>query len=243
MIAANYYAVLCSLLSIRIKVVGNPVRDRAVLFVSNHVSWADILILGSIAPIAFVAKREVRNWPFIGIVAELQRTVFVDRTRRQQTGESVSAIVNRLNEGTSIVLFAEGTSSDGNRVLPFRSSLLGAVEDAAAAHREGADHIVIQPMAISYTYQQGMPMGRNQRPMVAWYGDLDLMPHLKRFITDGAVDAVVSYGDPIPADGALDRKAMTRKVHDEVRRLMAGSLRGRPIPPKQAAAPRTQAAE
>lgn len=229
-IASNYYAVLCSLMRIRVRVVGAPVRDRAVLFVSNHVSWADIVVIGSIAPVAFVAKREVASWPLVGITAKMQRTVFVDRTRRHQTGDAVSQIVQRLSSGTSVVLFAEGTSSDGNRVLPFRSALLGSVEEAAAAHKGGADRILIQPMSITYTGQQGMPMSRIQRPLVAWYGDLDFMPHIKRFIGQGVVDAVVSYGEPVPADGTLDRKAMTRKLNDDVRRLMAGALRGRPIP-------------
>jgi len=233
-IASNYYRVLRALLRIRVRVVGTPVRDRAVLFVSNHVSWSDIVVIGSIAPVAFVAKREVASWPLVGITAKIQRTVFVDRSRRHQTGDAVSQIVQRLAGGTSVVLFAEGTSSDGNRVLPFRSALLGSVEDAAAAHQGGADAIVIQPIAITYTGQQGMPMGRSQRPLVAWYGDLDFLPHIKRLVGEGVIDAVVSYGTPVPADGALDRKAMTRKLHDEVRRLMASALRGRPIPPHAA---------
>ncbi|MCK9914143.1 1-acyl-sn-glycerol-3-phosphate acyltransferase [Microbacteriaceae bacterium K1510] len=241
-IASNYYAVLCALLRIRVRIVGTPVRDRAVLFVSNHVSWSDIVVIGSIAPVAFVAKREVASWPLVGITAKIQRTVFVDRTRRHQTGDAVSQIVQRLSSGTSVVLFAEGTSSDGNRVLPFRSALLGSVEDAAAAHQAGADAILIQPISITYTGQQGMPMSRSQRPLVAWYGDLDFMPHIKRFIGQGVVDAVVSYGTPVPADGTLDRKAMTRKLYDDVRRLMVSALRGRPIaasqpqPPAQTAA-------
>lgn len=230
-ISSNYYRVLCALLRIRIRVSGTPVRDRAVLYVSNHVSWADILVIGSIAPVAFVAKREVASWPLVGITAKLQHTVFVDRNRRRQTGDAVAQIVQRLNGGVSVVLFAEGTSSDGNRVLPFRSALLGSVEVAAAARAGGADRIVIQPMSISYTGQQGIAMGRRQRPLVAWYGDLDFMPHIKTFVATGVIDAVVSYGDPLPADGAVDRKAMTRKLHDDVRRLMAGTLRGRPIPP------------
>jgi 1-acyl-sn-glycerol-3-phosphate acyltransferase len=221
-IASHYYRVLCSLL----RVDGNPVRSRAVLFVSNHVSWADILVIGSIAPVAFVAKREVRDWPLVGITAELQRTVFVDRTRRHQTGEAVGEIVKRLASGVSVVLFAEGTSSDGNRVLPFRSALLGAVEDAAS--HEG-DAVLIQPMSICYTGQHGIPMGRQHRPLVAWYGDLDFMPHIKAFIDQGAVDAVVSYGAPVPADGLTDRKAMTRRLEGSVRRLLTGALRGRPV--------------
>lgn len=146
-IASNYYRVLCALLRIRVRVNGAPMRDRAVLYVSNHISWADILVIGSLAPVAFIAKREVASWPLVGITAKIQRTVFVDRTRRHQTGEAVADIVKRLKDGLSVVLFAEGTSSDGNRVLPFRSALLGAVEEASAH----AGNILIQPMSISYT--------------------------------------------------------------------------------------------
>ena len=97
------------------------------------------------------------------------------------------------------MLFAEGTSSDGNRVLPFRSALLGAIEEAGAHAERG---ILIQPMSICYTGLHGIPMGRQHRPLVAWYGDLDFMPHIRAFIARGAVDAVVSYGEPIAADGS-----------------------------------------
>jgi 1-acyl-sn-glycerol-3-phosphate acyltransferase len=232
-IASNYYRVLCTLLRVRVRVVGQPVRDRAVLFVSNHVSWVDIVVIGSIAPVAFVAKREVASWPLVGVTARMQRTVFVDRTRRHQAAGAVAEIVKRLSGGTSVVLFAEGTSSDGNRVLPFRSALLGAVEEAAA--RGGAaGHILIQPMSICYTAQYGVPMSRQQRPLVAWYGDLDFMPHIKAFIAQGAVDAVVTYGEPIPADGALSRKAMTRRLEGAVRRLAATTLRGRALASERA---------
>jgi 1-acyl-sn-glycerol-3-phosphate acyltransferase len=226
-IASNYYRVLCSLLRIRVRINGKPVRSRSVLFVSNHVSWADIVVIGSIAPVAFIAKREVANWPLVGITAKMQRTVFVDRARRHQTGDAVAEIVKRLASGVPVVLFAEGTSSDGNRVLPFRSALLGAVEEVAS--HSGTDSILIQPMSVCYTGQQGIPMGRQHRPLVAWYGDLDFMPHIKTFIELGAVDALVTYGEPVIADGTTDRKAMTKKLEDTVRQLLAGALRGRTL--------------
>jgi lyso-ornithine lipid O-acyltransferase len=210
-IATRYYRLLCSLLRIRVRVSGVPVCNRAVLFVSNHVSWVDILVIGSIAPVAFVAKREVRDWPLVGITAQLQRTVFVDRTRRHQTGNAVAA---------------EGTSSDGNRVLPFRTALLGAVERNTGID---GDNILIQPMSIGYTGQQGIPMGRQHRPLVAWYGDLDFMPHIRAFIEQGAVDALVAYGEPMPADRDTDRKAMTKRLEGTVRRLLSAALRGRPM--------------
>src|SRR5450756_795652 len=141
-IAVNYYRALCAVLRIRVRVVGEPVRDRAVLFISNHVSWADIPVIGSIGPIAYVSKSEIAGWPLVGIAARLQRTVFVDRSRRHQTGDAIAEIVKQLAGGTSVVLFAEGTSSDGNRVLPFRSALVGAVKEASARrarHSDSAD--------------------------------------------------------------------------------------------------------
>jgi lyso-ornithine lipid O-acyltransferase len=226
-IAVNYYRALCTVLRIRVRVVGEPVRDHAVLFVSNHVSWADILVIGSIAPIAYVSKSEIAGWPLVGTAAKSQRTVFVDRARRHQTGDAIAEIVQRLASGTSVVLFAEGTSSDGNRVLPFRSALVGAVKEASARAESG---ILIQPMSICYTGLNGIPMGRQHRPTVAWYGDLDFMPHLKAFIERGAVDAVVSYGEPVAADGTADRKAMTRSLEGAVRKITSDTLRGRPRP-------------
>ena len=224
-IASNYYRVLCALLRIRVRVNGAPMHDHAVLYVSNHVSWTDIVVIGSLAPVAFVAKREVASWPLVGITAKMQRTVFVDRTRRHQAAGAVADIVKRLKDGLSVVLFAEGTSSDGNRVLPFRSALLGAVEEASAH----AGNILIQPMSIGYTGLHGIPMGRQHRPLVAWYGDLDFLPHIKAFIEQGAVDAVVSYGEAVPADIEIDRKAMTRRLESSVRSMLASALRGRPL--------------
>ncbi len=226
LICSNYYRALCALLRISVRVTGAPLRGRSVLYVSNHVSWVDIVVIGSITPVAFVAKSEVRKWPLVGITATMQRTVFVDRRRRHQAAAAVNEIVKRLASGTSVVLFAEGTSSDGNRVLPFRSALVGAIRQAAAAG--GAKAIPIQPMSICYTGLHGIPMGRQHRPLVAWYGDLDFMPHIKAFIARGAVDAVVSYGAPVAADGEADRKAMAKSLEGAVRRLLAADLYGRP---------------
>ncbi len=224
-IACNYYRVLCALLRIGVRVAGSPVRGRAVLYVSNHVSWVDIVVIGSITPVAFVAKSEVRKWPLVGITAQMQRTVFVERARRHQVAEAVDEIVKRLASGTSVVLFAEGTSSDGNRVLPFRSALVGAAA-------QDAGQIVIQPMSICYTGLHGIPMGRQHRPLVAWYGDLDFMPHIRAFIARGAVDAVVSYGAPVAAGGKAggktDRKALAKTLEGAVRGLTVAALHGRP---------------
>jgi 1-acyl-sn-glycerol-3-phosphate acyltransferase len=228
LIACNYYRALRAILRIHVDIVGAPVRSRPVLYVSNHVSWVDIVVIGSIGPVAFVAKSEVRKWPLIGITAKIQRTVFVDRARRHQAAGAIGEIIKRLAGGTSVVLFAEGTSSDGNRVLPFRSALVGAINTADATD---ISDVLIQPMSICYTGQHGIPMGRQSRPLVAWYGDLDFMPHIRDFIARGAVDAVVSYGTPVSADSAADRKRITKTLEGAVRTVTAATLRGRlPLP-------------
>jgi 1-acyl-sn-glycerol-3-phosphate acyltransferase len=237
-IARNYYRALCRLLRIRVRVVGNPVRNRPVLFVGNHVSWVDIVAIGSLQAVAFVAKRDVRKWPLVGITAEIQRTVFVDRERRHRTADAVHQMVARLKDGVSVVLFAEGTSSDGNRVLPFRSALLGAVEMTA---KSAASPILIQPMAVTYTAQQGIPMARRDRPMAAWYGDMDFMPHIKEFIRTAVVDVTIGYGDPVAADGTLNRKELTTRLEKATRALLVEALRG--LPPAASFQPMAAGAE
>ncbi|HWM83041.1 MAG TPA: lysophospholipid acyltransferase family protein [Pseudolabrys sp.] len=232
-IAVAYYGFLCRLLGIRVRVVGTPVLDRPALMISNHTSWADILAIGSTAPVAFVAKSEVRKWPVIGTIAHLQRTVFVDRQRRQQTGDAIGDMVQRLSENVPVVLFAEGTSSDGNHVLPFRSALVGAVRDAGV-HAALKDRVVIQPLSICYTGVQGLPLGRQHRHLTAWCGDLDLMPHLSALIRRGGIDAVVTFGEPLAAEAEPDRKRLTRRLEDTVRRITAYTLRGRPEPEQAA---------
>ncbi len=233
-ITVLYYRLLRRLFRVRVRIVGTPVRDHPVLIVANHSSWVDIILLGSIAPVAFIAKREVGEWPLIGRAAKAQRSVFVDRARRHQTAGAIAEIAQRLTEGTPVVLFAEGTSSDGNRVLQFRSALVGAARDALAQAKP-AQQILVQPLSICYTRLQGLPMGRQHRPVVAWYGDLDFLPHLKEFIRRGAVDAVVTWGEPIAYDEATDRKMLVKSLEDTVRRLTATTLRGRPDPVGSAA--------
>src|SRR6185437_6614537 len=167
-------------------------------------------------------------WPLVGITAKIQRTVFVDRARRHRTADAVGEIAQRLAGGTSVVLFAEGTSSDGNRVLPFRSALLGAIERMESQTAAGG--LLIQPMAICYTGLHGVPMGRQHRPLAAWYGDLDFLPHIRALVARGGMDAVVSYGEPVAVSGdGIGRKAVTRRLEETVRRLAVTTLIGRPL--------------
>ncbi|MFG1376454.1 lysophospholipid acyltransferase family protein [Xanthobacter autotrophicus] len=220
-----YHRILLKFIGVRVKVHGAPAADRPLLILANHGSWIDILVIGSLTPLVFVAKSEVARWPLIGLLAKFQRTVFVDRQRRHTTGEVNRTIAERLQDGDPVVLFAEGTSSDGNRVLPFRTALVGAVREAIA---DGAE-VTVQPLAVSYVRLQGLPMGRLHRHIAAWYGDMDLVPHLLEVLRHGSIDVEVSFGEPVRLDEDHDRKSVTRQCEESVRLMFAHALAGRPV--------------
>src|SRR4051794_27449973 len=122
----HYHRLVLRILGVRLNIVGEPAHH--VLIASNHASWLDIPVLSAVTPVSFIAKEEVNGWPFFGSLARLQRTLFVNRERRHTTGNSRNEIQQRLKVGDTLVLFPEGTSSDGVHVLPFKSAFFGAIE-------------------------------------------------------------------------------------------------------------------
>lgn len=210
------------LIGMRVKVIGEPAAPP-LLIAANHSSWLDITVLGGLMrPLSFVAKSEVARWPVLGLLAKLQRTIFLDRTRRMHTGAVTEEAARRVAKGEVVVLFAEGTTGDGNRILPFRSALLGAAEGAT-----GDTVATVQPVAISYVGVQGVPVGRSDRPNIAWYGDMDFVAHFRRIIGQGAIDVVVSFGEPIPFGPGTDRKQVAERCFQEVRRMIEDTRAGR----------------
>src|ERR1700687_4380659 len=222
-----YHRILCALIGVRIREVGRRSAASPALILSNHVSWLDICVISALAPVVFVAKSEVAGWPLFGWLAKLQRTIFINRQARHQTGAATSEIAGRLLGGDAVVLLAEGTSSDGIRVLPFRSSLVGAVHHALGATTHHT-HVTVQPMSLAYVGFDGLPMGRAMRERVAWYGDADLIPHLLHVLASGAVDVTVSWGEAIAYDMSADRKAIAREAEQSVRRMTTAALRAAP---------------
>jgi len=218
----RFYHRLCTrLLGFRVVVRGRQLQDRPVLYVCNHVSYLDIMVLGSVVTGCFVAKSEVAGWPGFGLLAKLQRTVFVER-RRSAVARHGDAIAERLKDGDNLILFAEGTSSDGTRVLPFKSGLL-----AAANHRVDDGPLKIQPVSISYTRLNGMPIGRGLRPFLAWYGDMELAPHLWEVVTLGLITVVVEFHPATSLPEAGSRKALARACHERVAAGVARANAGR----------------
>jgi len=198
------------ILGIVIHVEGAASPLRPLLVAANHVSWLDISVITATEPVSFVAKREVRNWPVFGLLAKLQRSIFIDRARRQESAAANDEIARRLLAGDVIVLFAEGTSSDGKDVLPFRSALIGSAAQACGRLPAGA--VFIQPLSIVYAGDAG--------EIAPWHGDMDLFPHLVRVLRTPKLHAVLQWGEAVPCRAQSDRKQVARKLEDEVRGLI-----------------------
>jgi 1-acyl-sn-glycerol-3-phosphate acyltransferase len=223
----RYHRFLCRLFGIRVTRIGVPVEGQGVLMVANHTSYFDILVLSSLARVSFVARSDVIHWPLFGTLAKLQETVFVERTRRSQTGAVRDQIRERLLAGDTLVLFPEGTSDDGNCVLPFKSALMGAVEAETSKDDEGRiRHVPVQPVSISYVGLHGLPMGRENRPLFAWYGDMNLVPHLWEALKAGPIDVVVEFHPAMSVDSAGGRKALAMAAEMIVRRGQTHALSG-----------------
>jgi 1-acyl-sn-glycerol-3-phosphate acyltransferase len=240
-----FHRAACAVIGIRITQIGARTQDSPVLILSNHASWLDIIVLSAIAPVVFVAKSEVANWPLFGWLAKLQRTIFVERERRHKTGDAARAMGERLMGGDAVVLFPEGTSSDGIRILPFRSALIGAVHHTIGDSTHH-DRVTVQPVSIAYVRYGGVPVGRALRDKVAWYGEAELVPHLLGVLSAGAVDVTVSWGDAVGYGMTADRKQIARDAEAAVRRMTARALRSpaaQPSGTEEAAAPAVPALE
>jgi 1-acyl-sn-glycerol-3-phosphate acyltransferase len=217
----RYHRRNCRILGFDVVEHGRRSDTRPTLFAANHVSWIDIVVLSSLFPVSFVAKREVGLWPFFGTLARLQRTVFVER-KASRTAEHRDEIGRRLAEGGDLILFAEGTSSDGARVLPFRTALFSVAE------REiGGRPLTVQPLTIAYTGVDGLPLTRRRRPQFAWYGDMELTSHLWRALTARRLRVDVILHPPVTLAQFRDRKALAAHCQKAVGDGLALALAGR----------------
>lgn len=219
-----YHRQVCRLMGISLEIEGAVARDVPVLLVCNHTSWLDIPVLSALSPLSFVAKKEVGGWPFVSSLARLQRTVFIDRNKRQAAGDAADEISSRLATGDTIVLFAEGTSSDGNRVLPFKTSLFGAVKGESAPPANA----VVQTAAVVYTHLHGVPILRADRPRVGWYGDMVMQTHAWGVLKSGPLSVTIRVGQPVPLEDFAGRKDLALTSERAVRKAVLGVLRGRP---------------
>ena len=216
----HYHKALCRILGFKTVVSGKLPDGGQCLIVSNHVSWIDIVVLSAVSPLSFVAKREVATWPLFGWLAKLQRTVFVDRERRHSTKHSRTELERRLADGDRIVLFPEGTSHNGETVLPFKSSFFAAAT---------APEIAIVPVTLAYTKNYGLPLSRRNRGHFAWYADMELLPHLWEALCAGPLTVDIIIHPPLDVETGLNRKRATEVAERTIRRSLASALHGRVI--------------
>ncbi|MFC7334769.1 lysophospholipid acyltransferase family protein [Rhodocista pekingensis] len=223
-----YHGVCLRLLGIEVQVLGTPSAVRPTLFVSNHASYLDIPVLGSLLETSFVAKREVGTWPVFGLLARLQETVFVERQARHKAHEQRDSMAGRLRAGDNLVLFPEGTSSDGNRTLPFKTALFSVAATRVPQPGGGEAALTVQPVSVTATHLDDIPLGHVLRPLYAWYGDMDLPPHLWQFARAGRLRVVVEFHPALTVEQVSSRKALAdhcwRAVAGGVDRAVAGRL-------------------
>jgi 1-acyl-sn-glycerol-3-phosphate acyltransferase len=219
-----YHRLCCRIFGVDLVIEGTIAAVRPTLFVANHISYLDITVLGAAIETCFVAKQDIARWPFFGWLARLQQTVFVERRARAVAGER-DELARRLDTHANVVLFAEGTSSDGNRLLPFKSALFSVAErevDGAA--------LTVQPVTLAYTRLDGMPLGRPIRPFVAWYGDMDLAPHLWFALGLGRITAVLHFHPPVTLATFGSRKALAGHCQQTIGAALEAANLGRNVP-------------
>lgn len=214
-------------LGLKVTVIGKPVEDRPVLIVSNHISWTDIIAVGSVAKVTFVAKKEIEKWGFVAFMASLQKTLYVDRNRRTDARRTTTEMAQRLADGGAVLLFAEGQSDIGTHVLPFRSALIGAAQHAML--EAGAKEVLIQPLTIAYTRLQGLPVSRNERTLIAWIKSKSVGQNIREILSGGMKEVTLAFGTPMPLGEGADRKTVAKAAEAEVRKMLVALNRGQPV--------------
>ncbi|MBI4032033.1 MAG: 1-acyl-sn-glycerol-3-phosphate acyltransferase [Proteobacteria bacterium] len=202
----------CKIFGVEVIVRSAPVKGRQIIYVSNHLSYLDIPALGSVVMGSFVARGDMSRWPLIGYMGKMQQTVYISR-ERQDAAAGKEAIEKVLRDGNSLMIFAEGTSSDGSKVLPFKSSLF-----SLALENPTGKPLPVQPITISLLEVNGKSAVTTEiRDQYAWHRDMTLPPHIWQFarFRRGAKVAITFH--PVrEAAGYSDRKALCNDCYNDV---------------------------
>ena len=210
-----FHKLLIWLLSIQINLEGEiDTSNNSNLYISNHLSYLDIPILGSTFPMRFVAKSEVEVWPLFGFLAKLGRTIFISRNRTDSLDQK-NKVFKSLSSDEKVFIFPEGTTSDGNRVLDFKSSSFSALE---------GQNFSIQPIVIVYSDLNGIPINRWLRPVIAWYGDMDLKPHLLKLARLRSIKVKLIYLDVVNTKNFCDRKGVSNYLENKIKKVYSSAI-------------------
>lgn len=207
---------------------GRPLEDGSpVLYVANHASYLDIIVLGSLLRGYFVAKNEVAGWAGFGFLARISRTVFIER-KPGATARERNGLLDRFDLGESLILFAEGTSNDGNHVIPFKSSFFSVAEGEVRGAEGMPCTVTVQPVSVAYTKLDGLPITRALRPLLAWYGDMTLAGHMVGALGLGRITVEVEFHPPVTLAEFGSRKVLSAHCHKVISHGLTRMLAGRP---------------
>lgn len=218
-IQTKFCRAMCAIIGIRVQAHGRLPAAAPRLVVVNHVSWTDVIALASLHPFVFLAKSEVALWPVLGFLAKLQGTVFVERANRRAIPAVNAALARALDEGRDLVLFAEGTSSDGLAVLKFNPAHFAALDAA-----NNAEKAILAPVALAYTRPEAANLAEAGRIDAGWYGDMTFVPHLWSLMKRGGARCHILFGDAIRNDGG-GRKALAAATEAAVRQLLEAAAK------------------
>jgi 1-acyl-sn-glycerol-3-phosphate acyltransferase len=181
-----------------------PHDDRPHFFVANHVSDIDILALASITPMVFITSAELRDLSFLGTLAKLGGSVFVERRNKFKVMEEMKRLTQLMHDGFDILLFPEGTSSNGESVLPFKNTFFQAAIDAEA---------MLVPVCINYRSIEGEPPRPRNRDKVFYYGTMGFTAHLGRLLSVKSIEVECKILEGIPLTRSDDRKEMSERAY------------------------------
>lgn len=221
-----WHRMICRVFGIQVEVIGTPHITGQTIFVGNHMSYLDIPVIGSVLKTSFVSKREVAHWPVFGYLAKLQQTGFIDRSRSAAKNEQ-SAIGGMIAQGKNLVIFPEGTSTDGRAVLPFKSSLFSLM---LSGENPG---LSLQPFTVVMSLVDGQPPAtQDLRDIYAWHRDMDteLPVHLWRFARSKGAVIKLFFHQPIDAAAHTDRKLLAKICHEHVAAGLASAENNRTLP-------------
>lgn len=202
----------CLLLGIRVTATGAFDRDAVYFLASNHCSYLDILVIGSIMPAVFVSKSEVGSWPVAGWLARLAGTVFVERQSKASSLPAIGEVKSRIASGVSVIIFPEGTTNNGKTIREFKSTFF---------HVPAEMPVPVLPVSLLYARINGQPVTAEAKDPIAWYGEMPLLPHFWNLVGIRSIDARVHFSPPlsprIRASSFQERKELASRAEAAVR--------------------------
>ena len=208
-----YTLLLRLILNIKVTVSGDEgqLERGGYVIIANHMSYVDGIVLGSIFPIVFVSKKEVRSWPIVGQWNILCGTIFINRQHKEQVGQLVQEMSRKLKQDANILLFPEGTSTNGERMLPFQTVPLAAPLRSRS---------IIVPATLTYTSIDDRLVSADNRDLIYWYGEMDFITHFWKLLSLRSVEVLVTIQPKVECfrypDSSLGRKKLAEVCFDRV---------------------------